>query len=146
MSELVLLVHAVATFAMTGIIWFVHVVHYPLFQSVGRAEFSAYSASHSRLTTRVMAPPMLAELATAVLLLRFRPDAVDLCPVLAGLALTFVIWLATMGLSVPKHTRLASGFDEPTWRALCRGNWVRTVAWSARAVLVVVMLSMALAA
>jgi hypothetical protein len=34
------------------------------------------------------------------------------------------------------HSRLARGFDEQSWRQLVRSNWVRTIAWSARAVLV----------
>lgn len=31
-----LLVHAAVTLYMTGVIWFVQVVHYPLFSCVGR--------------------------------------------------------------------------------------------------------------
>jgi len=37
---------------------------------------------------------------------------------------------------VPQHGRLEQGFDESTHRALMAGNLVRTLAWTARGVLV----------
>jgi len=46
------------------------------------------------------------------------------------------IWASTFLLQVPAHSQLGSGFDEETWRMLVRSNWLRTVAWSARAGLV----------
>lgn len=69
----VLLVHLTATFAMVGIIWFVQIVHYPLFARVGAGGFPAYSGAHSRL---VVGPPMLAEAATAVALVLRPPPGV----------------------------------------------------------------------
>jgi hypothetical protein len=55
----VLLAHLAATLFMIGVIWFVQVVHYPLFSRVGPEKFSLYSEAHSRLTTYVVGPPML---------------------------------------------------------------------------------------
>jgi hypothetical protein len=144
MGDAVLLGHALATFAMTGIIWFVQVVHYPLFRAVGAGGFAGYSAAHARLTTRIVAPPMLLELATGLLLLRLRPADVPLWPPALGLALIAVLWLATAFISVPKHAVLANGFDELAWRSLCAGNWIRTVLWSLRSALVLAMLALAL--
>ncbi len=43
---ILLAVHLAATAAMTGLIWFVQVVHYPLFDLVGRAQFVGYEAAH----------------------------------------------------------------------------------------------------
>lgn len=58
---------------MVGVIWFVQVVHYPLFVRVGPSGFSTYSGAHSRLTGYVVGPPMLVEMATAIPLLVVRP-------------------------------------------------------------------------
>jgi hypothetical protein len=63
--QTVLLIHALVTWFMTGLIWFVQVVHYPLMAAVGSPGFAAYEAAHSRRTTWVVAPVMLAEAATA---------------------------------------------------------------------------------
>lgn len=57
----VLLAHVAATLFMVGVIWFVQVVHYPLFPRVGPEKFSLYLEAHSRLTTYVVGSPMLVE-------------------------------------------------------------------------------------
>ncbi len=135
----VLLVHVAATLFMVGVIWFVQVVHYPLFSRVGPEKFSLYSEAHSRLTTYVVGPPMLVEAATALLLVFRRPEGVPLAAALIGLALVAAVWFSTALLQVPRHTTLGSGFDRRTWSGLVLSNWVRTVAWSARGGLVLWM-------
>ena len=134
-----LLAHLAATLYMVGVVWFVQVVHYPLFSRVGPEKFSLYSEAHSRLTTYVVGPPMLAEAATALLLVFRRPEGVPLAAALIGLALVVVVWLSTALLQVPRHTTLGSGFDRRAWSGLVLSNWVRTVAWSARGGLVLWM-------
>lgn len=42
--------HLFATAAMVGLIWFVQVVHYPLFASVGADGFTDYETAHRRRT------------------------------------------------------------------------------------------------
>jgi hypothetical protein len=57
--KLVLLAHLAVTLFMLGVIWFVQVVHYPLFAKVGQEGFTLYSKAHSHLTGYVVGPPML---------------------------------------------------------------------------------------
>ena len=57
----VLLAHLAATLIMVGVIWFVQVVHYPLFSRVGPEKFSLYTEAHPRLATYVVGPPLLVE-------------------------------------------------------------------------------------
>lgn len=131
-----LLLHLASTLFMVGVIWFVQVVHYPLFARIGPEIFPAYSDAHSRLTTYVVGPPMLLELSTGVLLLLFRPAGVPAAALWIGLALISVIWLSTALLQVPRHETLGLGFDATAHRALVATNWIRTAAWSARGALV----------
>ena len=83
----VLLAHLAVTLFMVGVIWFVQVVHYPLFAKVGSERFVLYSKAHSRLTTYVVGPPMLVEAATALLLVFRRPEGVPLAAAFFGLVL-----------------------------------------------------------
>ena len=140
----VLLANAAATIFMTGLIWFVQVVHYPLFAAVGVAEFPAYSRAHQQWTTLVVGPPMLVEALTAALLLGSRPAGVPSWSAWVGIGLVAVIWLSTALLQVPAHARLVGGFDGSVAGALVATNWIRTAAWSARAALVLWMVSRAL--
>ena len=57
MSELMLLTNAFATLAMVGLIWFVQVVHYPLFAKVGNSCFAARYAPGETDTQRVVVRP-----------------------------------------------------------------------------------------
>jgi hypothetical protein len=135
----VLLLHLAATLFMVGVIWFVQVVHYPLMAHVGRAESVAYEQAHARRTGWVVAPPMLAELVTAVLLLWVRPADVPLWTAGAGLALVVVNWGSTRAVQIPCHDRLTRGFDPAVHRRLVTTNWFRTAVWSVRGLLVLGM-------
>lgn len=119
---------------MTGLIWFVQIVHYPLFAAVGREGFAAYEAAHSRLTTLVVAPVMLIELASGAALL--VTGGVPRLAAFAGLGLLGVIWVSTALLQIPSHAALSFGFSDEAYRRLVATNWLRTAAWSLRAALV----------
>jgi hypothetical protein len=133
---MILLLHLAATGVMIGIIWFVQVVHYPLLARVGAEGFAAYEQAHTRLTTFVVGPPMLVELATGVWLAWHPPAGVERGVMLGGLVLIAVIWISTMALQVPEHGRLERGWDAAAHRRLVRGNLIRTVAWTLRGILV----------
>ena len=135
MEAALLWTHALATIAMSGVIWFVQLVHYPLLALVGDGEFDRFAAENVRRTTRVVAPLMIAEFATAVLLAFTRGTLAWI-----GLGLLAAVWVSTAILQVPRHQRLLEGFDAAAVRALVRSNWVRTVAWTLRAVLALILL------
>lgn len=139
-----LVVHAAATLFMTGVIWTIQVVHYPLFSYAARDTYPAFAAAHGRLITPVVGPAMLVELVTAVWLLVERPPAFPPRWAMIGLALLVVIWASTALLQVPLHGRLAPGYEARTHGWLVGSNWVRTVAWTARSLLVLAVLSRAL--
>jgi hypothetical protein len=136
----VLLVHAAATWFMCGVIWFVQVVHYPLFTHVGAATSAAYARANQRRTTAVVLPAMLVELACAGWLAWSPPAGTPPWQPQLGLALLGVIWTSTLLLQVPAHARLSAGPDEAAVGRLVRTNWIRTAAWSTRGVLALGML------
>ena len=59
--EAMLLVHVAATWFMVGLIWFIQLVHYPLFHGVGTEQWGTYAAAHTRRTTWVVGPAMALE-------------------------------------------------------------------------------------
>ncbi len=135
-----LLLHAAATWFMTGVIWLVQVVHYPLFAFADRARYGAMAAAHSERITWIVGPAMLVELGTALWLLARPPAGAPRALLVAGLALLAVIWLSTALLQGPDNGRLVAGFDAEVHRRLVATNWLRTIAWSARAILVSLLL------
>ena len=130
-----MVLHVAVTWALVGLIWTVHLVHYPLFASVGTG-FRAYHESHMQRITWIVGPLMLAELVTAFLLWSDPPSGTSARAWLVALLLLGVVWLETGLFAVPQHGRLEAGFDAATHRALMTGNLVRTLVWTARGVLV----------
>lgn len=131
MMPALIVVHAAATWTMVGLIWFVQLVHYPLMQEAGAEGFRRYAAEHQRRTTWIVLPTMLTELASAMWITWSRPDALSWI----GLGLLGVIWSSTAWIQVPLHRRLSAGQDQQVIARLVAGNWIRTIAWTARGLL-----------
>ncbi|WP_110887049.1 hypothetical protein [Deinococcus yavapaiensis] len=140
-----LIVHAAVTWCLVGLIWTIQLVHYPLFDFVGEAGFTAYHTRHSSVISFLVGPLMLLELVTAGWLVLHPPPSVSATPCWIGFALVLVIWASTAFVSVPIHARLGSGFDSGLVSTLVGTNWIRTVAWTARGVLILTILLRALA-
>jgi len=128
---ILLLIHAAAAWFMTGLIWLVQIVHYPLLARVGAAGYRDYQLAHKSLITLIVGPAMLIELVAAVLLLFQRRDPWTM----AGVALLAVIWGSTALLQIPLHNAVSSGFDPEVHARLVQTNWIRTIGWTARGLL-----------
>jgi hypothetical protein len=131
------LLHLITASAMLGLIWMVQVVHYPLFERVSREHYVAYHQDHLRKITYIVLPLMGCELASAVAFcVGAHPLMLGHPAWLGSLALLAVVWTSTAVIQIPLHNRLASGFDSLTHHKLVVSNWIRTVAWTLRTVLV----------
>lgn len=131
-GSVVATIHLLTTFAMAGLIWFVQIVHYPMMASFDRTNFAAHEKEHCDRTGWVVVPLMLGEVFTFALLLveGVRSNAF----LLSGLLLC-VIWASTFLLQVPLHRALLQGWNADAHRRLVATNWIRTVAWTGRAML-----------
>lgn len=133
---MLLVVHAALTWALVGLILTIQVVHYPLFARVGTGGYAAYQQEHVARITWLVAPLMLAELATGAALVLHPPPFVSTVSTGLGLALIALIWLSTALIQSPAHGRLAAGFDSAWHARLVTTNWGRTLVWLIRGVLV----------
>lgn len=140
MPSSLFLLQLAATIFMTGVIWVIQVVHYPLFAQVGTEEFVRYASAHNTLIAPIVLPPMLLELATASRWLIDRPPNVPTWSAWLGFGLVALIWLSTFFLQVPQHSILASGFDSASHTMLVQSNWIRTAAWTLRSFLLLQLL------
>ena len=134
-----LIIHAGATLLMTGVIWVIQLVHYPLFAQVGASGYQAYQAQHMKRITWLVGPLMVTEAGATLLLFKFATSP-HLQSALLGLVLLGVIWLSTATLQVPAHARLTLAWDESAHQRLVWTNWIRTLAWSARALIALSLL------
>lgn len=120
-----------ATAILTGVIWFVQLVQYPIFREVGPDAFQQYHKVYCERITWIVGPCMAVEVLTALLCWWMYPEGAHRY----GLMLLAVIWISTAAVQVPIHNRLASGYCSLWGRRLVGSNWLRTLAWTARLLL-----------
>ena len=141
LTNILFKLHFSLTLYMTGIIWLVQVIHYPLFLLVGSINFPKYHRAHLEKTTSVIAIPMILEFLSGIYIL-YSNEYIKYNPLfIFSIFLLVFIWIITFLISVPKHNILSNGFDEHTIKLLIRTNWLRTFAWTARAVIIFYLLN-----
>jgi len=127
------LLHLLFTTALAGVIWTVQLAVYPQFGSVSAECFRAFHRHYLRGITWLVTPLMGVEFVTAVALWWSGVRG----PVFLGsLVLLATIWAITFIVELPLHRKLGAGFDRDAHRNLLWANWARTLAWTARTVMV----------
>lgn len=133
---------AAVTWFMTGLIWFVQIVHYPLFAGVGSDRFIDYIKTHCNLTGMVVILPMVVQLLLAgYLAISSRAENSTLLWINFGLVV--IIWALTGLASVPCFNAMcAEGFSQSVHGKLVLTNWLRTILWTTCSILMTVILLM----
>lgn len=134
----VLLIHIFTTLFMCGLCWFVQIVHYPLFKEIQAADFRGYQKKNYA-TGFITVPVMTVELFTGIWLL--YTDYSQLF--LANMILLALIWGSTFVFQVPTHQKLLKTPTHPLMNKLTRTNWIRTLSWTARSILLGYLLLLA---
>ena len=132
--NLVFVAGLVSTWAMVGLIWTMQLVHYPMLAAYSAVEPATAVADHQRRITPIVGPLMAVEAVTALTLLVSRPETLTVLSAWIAALLLGVALLSTAVIQVPLHTRLAAGHDRRAASRLISTNWIRTVAWTGRAV------------
>jgi len=128
-------VHVLATWFMVGMIWTIHLVHYPLFAEVGDDAYVAYQATHVDRIGMLLAVPWLLEGVTLLGLvwLAYLGGRRDLrVPVTIGAVSMAAVLVISGFWSAPAHGELADGFDAAVHDRLMTANLLRALAWTVR--------------
>ena len=131
-AAFVLIGTCASVFYLTGLIWTIQWVHYPLFEMVSPAQFTKYEAAHTMAITAIVGPVMVVELVTAVAWAVLCPSSLGRATPITGLGLVILIWVSTAVLQVPLHDTLSRGYDATAIATLVATNWVRTISWTVR--------------
>lgn len=140
--EAALLIQTATTWAMVGVIWLIQVLVYPQLADVPRDEFPDFERRHQRRVLPVLAVFAPLEIISALWLF-LDPGPIPRWMPFVGGAILAAIWISTALFYAPIHGRLASGFDGVLHERLVRWNWLRTIAWTARGILVIAMVAIA---
>ena len=140
--DVVLNLQILSCYFMTGVIWIIQLIHYPSFRFVDFKEFNSFQNFHTKTITFIVGPMMVLEIFTAFYLLLISDFSTYW---IVQILLLILIWLCTAFLSVPIHNLLAQPHINNTERlqiikVLVNTNWPRTILWSMRSLLFVVVI------
>ena len=118
MNSAILLINALSTWFMLGLIWIIQIVHYPLFHLVdpndANNQFKRYQETHVKKIKYIVGPVMFIEAVTSLLLVFNPPSHSSPEITWIGICLVAIIFLSTALLQVPLHNTLGSGYQENT--------------------------------
>lgn len=133
--ESIFIVHLVSTLYMVGLCWFVQIVHYPLFQSIDPNQFTDYQKKNW-VTGYVTGPIMIVELITGLVLWYQFQDQMHY----ANMALIAITGFSTILVQIPIHLKLKKEYNNLLIKRLIQTNWIRTISWTLRVVLLSMLL------
>ena len=127
------LTHLVFTSTMVGIIWVIQLVHYPSFYFIRKDIFVSFQKFHTDKITIIVAPVMLIELITGILLIYMETN-IDIVLTIS-IFILIAIWVLTAIYFYKAHQKLMSGYNEEIINQLIKLNWIRTILWTFRLIL-----------
>ena len=131
--RVVTIVHLVSSCFMAGLIWTVHLLHYPLFAFVGESTYVEFQSEHVARVGPLLFLPWLTEGLTLLVLLwvAFIRGAASLrVPMALNAAAMGVVLVISGFWSAPAHGELSDGFQHSVHDRLMTANLVRTLAWT----------------
>ncbi len=139
--QAILIGQVLGSAGMFGVIWVIQLVHYPLMKKVPLAAFGGFEQEHQRRITYVVGPLMALEGICVLAVFFLRPPCLSFSIALAGGLVEAVAIGTTAFVSAPMHGRMAASGNPDLLDRLIATNWIRTAAWTARAILAVLMLA-----
>lgn len=128
------------TFMLTGLIWCVQSVYYALFSWVDKTKFCDFARQYQKRIAFIMGPLFVLECFFAILMLTVARAGECRIITFTLFALLLLIWLSTFCLQIPEHAALSKEFNHKNLRRLIATNWIRTVSWTLRSLLLLWLL------
>lgn len=133
-----ILFNLIASIMLAGIIWFVQLVQFPLFQQVKPAHFLRYEISFKQSSSWFLLVFFLLEAYGTIGVLAIHRAEHPLL-VWSNLILFAFVWITTIGITTPIHTSLMQRYLPEKIRLLHSANWLRTVGWTLKAAVAVLL-------
>ena len=131
--SLILYIHLIFTSIMVGVIWVIQLVHYPSFHFIKPDIYTVFQKFHMEKISMIVMPIMIAELITVLLLLYNEGSKNTL--IIISFILLIIIWGITAVFFSGVHNKLITGYQETIVNNLVVMNWIRTLLWTIRLLL-----------
>ena len=118
---------------MVGVSLITHFVTYPSFKLIKSSSFSEFHKSYTKKMLFIVAPVMILELISSLLLVIF--DISDNNTEICLLITLILIWLLTFLTIVPIHNKLTVNYNKDLNQKLIKLNGLRTILWILKLIL-----------
>jgi len=142
--SVIFLLNLVLSFIAVGLIWTIQLVHYPSMRFIPKERFVEYHNFHSIRISFLAMPLMLTELGTSLMLFYQNYNNAIQTIFLINLVIVVLIWLSTFLIQVPLHNALSKEKQSEKLSKLICTNWIRTILWTARSILMILFLAFAM--
>ena len=133
-EQSMLAMHLVLASIMVGVIWVIQLVHYPSFRYTDKEKYVSFQIFHMRNISFIVMPVMTLEFLSGLLLVLYHSNHVSLLRI--SFFLLLIIWLVTALFFAQIHQKLSKGYDETLVRKLVSLNWIRTLLWTIRTIII----------
>ena len=120
---------------MVGVSLITHFVTYPSFKLIKSSIFSEFHKSYTNKMICIVAPVMILELISSLLLVIF--DMNDNNTGIVLLITLMLIWFLTFFTIVPIHNKLSVNYNKNLNQKLIKYNGLRTILWIIKLILFV---------
>jgi len=132
-------IHLVSTSFMVGVIWIVQLVHYPTFLFIDEQKSNDFQKFHMSRISYIVMPAMTTELFSGIYIFIYSNMAIDSNLFLLALTILIINWIITALVFVKMHNKLLINYKIEIISLLVKWNWLRTLLWSVRLILLLRM-------
>ena len=132
-------IHLVSTSFMVGVIWIVQLVHYPTFLFIDEQKSYDFQKFHMSRISYIVMPAMTTELFSGIYIYIYSNMAIDSNLFLLALTILIINWIITALVFVKMHNKLLINYKIEIISLLVKWNWLRTLLWSVRLILLLRM-------
>ena len=133
------MIHLVSTSFMVGVIWIVQLVHYPTFLFIDEQKSNDFQKFHMSRISYIVMPAMTTELFSGIYIYIYPNMAIYSTLFLLALTILIINWVITALVFVKMHNKLLINYKIEIISLLVKWNWLRTLLWSVRLILLLRM-------
>ncbi len=130
--KLLIFIHLLSNSFLLAIIYQTQLITYPTFLEISPKKFNKYHKNYVNVITYLVAPFMVLELSTLVVIIYNNKGFL----LIKSLLTLIVIWLVTFIVMVPIHNNISKKYKSSQIRRLINYNWIRTILWTLKFIVV----------
>jgi len=131
--------HFLLCIAVTGVVWFMQVVHYPLLTYTNPDKWTEFNEKRRMYTMMLTYPLMAFEALTGFTLILLATQSPSYPYLAVSLGILLALLIYTFMYLNPLLKKMTGPADEISHKKFIKLHWVRTIGWSLRLLLLILV-------